>query len=65
MYKDGLKQYGTIYLGGMSDSNYIAVGFIDDIPTDRETLDIRVSALNYPTDQEWPRLDVLRNQGFI
>ena len=65
IYKDGASVYGTIYLGGMSDSNFIALGFQENIPTDRDTPDIRVSALNYPTDQAWPRLDVLRNQGFI
>lgn len=65
IYKDGAEVYGTIYLGGTSDSNFIALGFLNDIPTDRDTPDIRVSALNYPTDQAWPRLDVLRNQGFI
>lgn len=64
-YKDGSAVYGTIYLGGISDSNFIALSFLNDIPTDRDTPDIRVSALNYPTDQAWPRLDVLRNQGFI
>ncbi|HFC8533028.1 TPA: hypothetical protein ACFRHF_001776 [Neisseria lactamica] len=60
-----LPPYGTIYLGGIGDSNFIALSFLNDIPTDRDTPDIRVSALNYPTDQVWPRLDVLRNQGFI
>ena len=54
--------YGTIYLGGMEDSNFIALSFLNDIPTDRDTPDIRVSAINYPTGQAWPRLDVLWNQ---
>lgn len=65
IYKDGREVYGTIYLGGIRDSNFIALGFLNDIPTDRDTPDIRVSALNYPTEQAWPRLDVLRNQGLI
>ena len=64
-YKDGAAVYGTIYLGGMSDSNFIALSFLNEIPTDKDTPDIRMSPLNYPTDQAWPRLDVLRNQGFI
>nr|DAS66458.1 MAG TPA: hypothetical protein [Bacteriophage sp.] len=64
-FKDGAAVYGTIYLGGMSDSNFIALSFLNDIPTDRETNDIRVSPINYPTDQAWPRLDVLRRDGFI
>ena len=65
IYKDGRELYGTIYLGGIRDSNFIALGFLNDIPTDRDTPDIRVSALNYPTEQAWPRLDVLGNQGLI
>ena len=64
-FKDGATVYGTIYLGGMSDSNFIALSFLNDIPTDRETNDIRVSPINYPTDQAWPRLDVLSRDGFI
>lgn len=64
-YKDGAAVYGTIYLGGMGDSNFIALSFINDIPTDRDTPDIRVSPINYPTDQAWPRLEVLKSQGFI
>ena len=64
-YKDGAAVYGTLYLGGMSDSNFIALSFINDIPTDKDTPDIRVSPLSYPTDQPWPRLEVLRSQGFI
>lgn len=64
-FKDGAAVYGTIYLGGMSDSNFIALSFLNDIPTDRETNDIRVSPINYPTDQAWPRLDVLSRDGFI
>lgn len=64
-FKNGAAVYGTIYLGGMSDSNFIALSFLNDIPTDRETNDIRVSSINYPTDQAWPRLDVLRKDGFI
>ena len=64
-YKDGAAVYGTIYLGGMSDSNFIALSFLNEIPTDKDTPDIRMSPLSYPTDQAWPRLDVLRPQGFI
>lgn len=64
-YKDWGAVYGTVYLGGMSDSNYITLSFLNDIPTDRDTPDIRMSPLNYPTDEAWPRLDVLRSQGLI
>lgn len=64
-FKDGATVYGTIYLGGMSDSNFIALSFLNDIPTDRETNDIRISPVSYPTDQAWPRLDILVRDGFI
>lgn len=64
-FKDGAEVYGTIYLGGTSDSNFMALSFLNDIPTDRDTNDIRVSPISYPTDQAWPRLDVLRKDGFI
>lgn len=64
-FKDGAEVYGTIYLGGMSDSNFMALSFLNDIPTDRDTNDIRVSPISYTTDQVWPRLDVLRKDGFI
>lgn len=65
IYKDNASVYGAIYLGGISDLNLIALRFVNDIPTDRDTTDIRMSPLNYPTDQAWPRLEVLRSQGFI
>lgn len=65
IYKDNASVYGAIYLGGISDLNLIALRFVNDIPTDRDTTDIRMSPLNYPTDQVWPRLEVLRSQGFI
>ena len=64
-FKDGAAVYGTVFLGGMSDSNFMALSFLNDIPTDRETNDIRVSPISYPTDQAWPRLDNLRKDGFI
>ena len=65
MYKDGAAVYGTVYLGGMSDSNFIALGFLEDIPTDRDTNDIRISPLSYTTDQPWPKLDILQRDGYI
>lgn len=65
IYKDATAVYGTIYLGGIADSNFIALGFTNDIPTNQDTTDIRVSALNYPTDQAWPKLAELKTKGFI
>ena len=64
-YKDGAALYGTLYLGGTEDSNFIALSFIDNIPTDRDINDIRIGPLSYSTDQQWPRFDVLRDQGVV
>ena len=54
IYSDNGKPYGIWYLGGKSDSNYIQMTFNDPIPTDRDIGDIRVSAISYLTDDEWP-----------
>lgn len=64
-YKDGAALYGTLYLGGISDSNFIALNFTENIPTDRDINDIRISPLSYPTDQAWPELDALRGSNLI
>ena len=53
-FNDGGRSYGVWYLGGKSDSNYIQFTFNEDIPTDRDIGDIRVSAVNYLTDEDWP-----------
>ena len=53
-FNDGGQPYGVWYLGGKSDSNYIQFTFNEDIPTDRDIGDIRVSAVNYITDEDWP-----------
>ena len=53
-FDDGGRPYGVWYLGGTSDSNYIQLTFNNDIPTDRDIGDIRVSAVSYITDEEWP-----------
>jgi hypothetical protein len=65
IYKDATDVYGTIYVAGKGDSNFIALGFNTDIPTDKETLDIRVSSISYPTDDTWPQTNILRTQGFL
>ena len=54
IYNDTGKPYGIWYLGGKSDSNYIQFSFNDPIPTDRDIGDIRVSAISYVTDEDWP-----------
>ena len=53
-YDDKGRPYGIWYLGGKSDSNYIQFSFNDPIPTDKDIGDIRVSAISYVTDEEWP-----------
>lgn len=54
VYNDAGKPYGIWYLGGKSDSNYIQFSFNDPIPTDKDIGDIRVSAISYVTDEDWP-----------
>ena len=53
-FNDGGQPYGVWYLGGKSDSNYIQFTFNNEIPTDRDIGDIRVSAVSYLTDEDWP-----------
>ncbi len=53
-FNDGGRPYGVWYLGGQSDSNYMQFTFNENIPTDRDIGDIRVSAVNYITEDEWP-----------
>lgn len=54
IYSDAGKPYGIWYLGGTSDSNFIQFTFNEDIPTDRDIGDIRVSAISYLTNEPWP-----------
>lgn len=54
IYNDAGKPYGIWYLGGTTDSNFIQFTFNDPIPTDRDIGDIRVSAISYLTDDDWP-----------
>ena len=53
-YDDKGRPYGIWYLGGKTDSNFIQFTFNDDIPTDRDIGDIRVSAISYLTEEAWP-----------
>ena len=54
IYSDAGKPYGIWYLGGKTDSNFIQFTFNEDIPTDRDIGDIRVSAISYLTADPWP-----------
>lgn len=53
-YDDKGRPYGIWYLGGKSDLNFIQFTFNENIPTDRDIGDIRVSAISYLTDDPWP-----------
>lgn len=53
-YDDKGRPYGIWYLGGKSDLNFIQFTFNENIPTDRDIGDIRVSAISYLTDEAWP-----------
>ena len=53
-YDDKGRSYGIWYLGGKSDLNFIQFTFNEDIPTDRDIGDIRVSAISYLTNEPWP-----------
>lgn len=54
IYDDKGRPYGIWYLGGKSDLNFIQFTFNEDIPTNRDIGDIRVSAISYLTDEPWP-----------
>lgn len=54
IYNDAGKPYGIWYLGGVADSNFIQFTFNDPIPTDKDIGDIRVSAISYLTNEDWP-----------
>lgn len=54
IFSDTGQGYGIWYLGGRSDSNYMHFTFNDDIPTNHDIDDIRVSAINYFTEDPWP-----------
>ena len=54
IYDDKGRPYGIWYLGGVTDSNFIQFTFNDPIPTDRDIGDIRVSAISYLTNEQWP-----------
>lgn len=54
IFNDNGVPYGTWYLGGPTDANHLRFQFADPIPTDRDIGDIRVSQIQYVTDDPWP-----------
>lgn len=54
IYNNNGISYGSWYLGGDSDGNYLVFQFLNPVPTDRDVGDIRVSAISYLTDDPWP-----------
>ena len=54
IFNDDGVPYGTWYVGGYGDANHLRFQFNDPVPTDRDIGDIRVSNINYITDDPWP-----------
>lgn len=54
IFNDNGTPYGTWYLGGPTDANHLRFQFTDPVPTDRDIGDIRVSQIQYVTDDAWP-----------
>ncbi len=54
IYNDNGIVYGTWYVGGDADQNHLRFQFLNPVPTNRDTGDIRVSAISYLTDEAWP-----------
>lgn len=54
IFNDNGATYGTWYLGGPTDANHLRFQFTDPVPTDRDIGDIRVSSIQYITDDPWP-----------
>lgn len=54
IYNDKGTPYGTWYVGGTGDGNHLRFQFTDPVPTDRDIGDIRVSQIQYITDDPWP-----------
>lgn len=46
--------YGTFYVGGVTDSRQVRLQFLNDVPTDRDIVDIRFTTMTYTTDDPWP-----------
>lgn len=65
IFKDYKEIYGTYYVGGSSDSNFMAIGFNIEIPEKGGINDIRFSPVNGATTDRWPDLEDLRSKNLI
>lgn len=54
IFNDGGVPYGTWYLGSAGDANHLRFQFYEDMPSDKDIGDIRVSLISYITDDAWP-----------
>ena len=54
IYNDNGIVYGTWYLANSKDEDHLRFQFLNPVPTNRDTGDIRVSAISYLTDDPWP-----------
>lgn len=54
IYNDRGVPYGTWYIGNGADVHHLRFQFLNPVPTDSDIGDIRVSAISYYTDDEWP-----------
>ena len=54
MTNDGGVPYGTIYIGGVTDSSQVRLQFFEDVPTDKDITDLRFENISYLTDDAWP-----------
>lgn len=48
-------QYGSWFLGGTSNGNYLSLHFTDPVPTDSNVEDIIISTIMYVTNDPWPK----------
>ena len=54
VYNDNGIVIGAWYLGGATDLHHLRFAFSENIPTDRDVRDMRVSNIMYLTDDDWP-----------
>ena len=54
IFNDNGVPYGTWYIGSATDANHLRFQFLEQVPTDRDIGDIRVSLISYVTDDPWP-----------
>lgn len=56
VYNDNGIIIGAWYLGGAMDLNHLRLSFLENIPTDRDIKDMRVSNIMYLTEDDWPTI---------